>query len=66
MDPDIHQCRDVIKQYTVSELLGSLYLNDTHKILTLGPPYIAQRHAYISVYKTTCYDCKYAVKLCYQ
>ena len=24
--------RDVIKQYTVSELLGSLYLNDTHKI----------------------------------
>ena len=24
--------RDVIKQYTASELLGSLYLNDTHKI----------------------------------
>ena len=25
-------CRDVIKQYTASELLGSPYLNDTHKI----------------------------------
>ena len=37
--------RDVIKQYTASELLASLYLNDTHKIWTLGPPYIAQRHA---------------------
>ena len=26
--------------------LGSLYLNDTHKIHTLGPPHIAQHHAY--------------------
>ena len=26
-----HKTRDVIKQYTASELLGSLYLNDTHK-----------------------------------
>ena len=42
------QNRDVIKQYTASELLGSLYLNDTHKIWTLCPPYIAQRHAYFS------------------
>ena len=38
--------RDGIKQYTASEFLGSFYLNDTHKIWTLGPPYIAQRHAY--------------------
>ena len=27
------------------QFLGSLYLNDTHKIHTLGPPHIAQRHA---------------------
>ena len=27
------------------EFLGSLYLNDTHKIRTLGTLYIAQRHA---------------------
>ena len=40
------ETRDVIKQYTASELLGLLYLNDTHKIWTLGPPYIAQHHAY--------------------
>ena len=40
------QTRDVIKQCTASELLGLHYLNNTHKIWTLGPPYIAQRHAY--------------------
>ena len=28
------------------QFLGSLYLNDTHKIHTLGPPHIAQHHAY--------------------
>ena len=27
------------------QFLGSLYLNDTHKIHTLGPPHIAQHHA---------------------
>ena len=40
-------CRDGIKQYMASEFLGSFYLNDAHKIWTLGPPYIAQRHAYL-------------------
>ena len=29
------------------KFLGSLYLNDTHKIWTLGTLYIAQHHAYI-------------------
>ena len=28
------------------QFLGSLYLNGTHKIHTLGPPHIAQHHAY--------------------
>ena len=28
------------------KLLGSLYLNDTHKIQTLGTLYIAQHHAF--------------------
>ena len=28
------------------EFPGLFYLNDTQKISTLGPPYIAQRHAY--------------------
>ena len=33
------------------QFLGSLYLNDTHKIHTLGPPHIAQHHAYAHVQK---------------
>ena len=40
--------RDGTKQYMASEFLVSLYLNDIHKTWTLGPPYIAQRHAYFS------------------
>ena len=27
------------------QFLGSLYVNNTHKIHTLGPPHIAQHHA---------------------
>ena len=54
-------CRDVIKQYTASELLGSLYLNDTHKIWPLGPPYIAQRHAYKYVVYTAKHMAMYGI-----
>ena len=43
-------CRDSLKQRLPLTFLGSHYLNDTHQIWTLGPSYVALRHAYWSAH----------------